>query len=86
MHVLVGSWGQPEALLRDGRADMALLRSPFDRRGTEAEELLSEPRVAALPAVTGSPTAPGCAAPTWPPNHYPVGRSRPGRHRLLGRA
>jgi DNA-binding transcriptional LysR family regulator len=50
VHVLVGSWGQPEALLREGRADAALLRSPFNRRGIEVEELLSEPRVAALPA------------------------------------
>jgi DNA-binding transcriptional LysR family regulator len=49
-HVLVGTWGQPETLLRDGRADVALLRSPFNPRGIEVEELLSEPRVAALPA------------------------------------
>jgi DNA-binding transcriptional LysR family regulator len=50
VHVLVGSWGQPEALLREGRADVALLRSPFNPRGIEVDELLSEPRVAALPA------------------------------------
>src|SRR5207244_5790533 len=47
---LVGSWGQPERPLRDGRADVALLRSPFESRGIEAEELLTEPRLAVLPA------------------------------------
>jgi len=50
VHVLVGSWGQPEALLREGRADVALLRSPFNPRGIEVDELLCEPRLAALPA------------------------------------
>ena len=49
-HVMIGAWGQPETLLRDGRADVALLRSPIDRRGIEVEVLLCEPRVAALPA------------------------------------
>jgi DNA-binding transcriptional LysR family regulator len=34
--------------LRDGRADVGLVRAPFDDRGLEGEELLSEPRVALL--------------------------------------
>jgi DNA-binding transcriptional LysR family regulator len=34
--------------LRDGRADIGLVRVPFDDRGLEGEELLSEPRVALL--------------------------------------
>lgn len=46
--MLVGSWGQPATLLHEGRADVALLRSPFSARGLEVEELLSEPRVVAL--------------------------------------
>jgi DNA-binding transcriptional LysR family regulator len=48
--VLVGSWGEPAALLRDGRADVGLLRSPFDGRGLDHEPLLTEPRLVALPA------------------------------------
>jgi DNA-binding transcriptional LysR family regulator len=34
--------------LRDGRADIGLVRVPFDDRGLDGEELLSEPRVALL--------------------------------------
>lgn len=41
--------------LRDGRADVALLVSPFDDRGLELEPLLTEPRLAAL--ATGDPLA-----------------------------
>jgi len=44
------SWGGPSALVRTGAADVALLRSPFDADGLEIEELLTEPRVAVLPA------------------------------------
>src|ERR1035441_6107116 len=44
------SWGGPSALVRSGSADVALLRSPFDPDGLEIEELLTEPRVAALAA------------------------------------
>lgn len=44
------SWGGPSALVRTGAADVALLRSPFDPDGLEIEELLTEPRVAVLPA------------------------------------
>ncbi len=43
-------WGAPSALVRSGSADVALLRSPFDPDGLEIEELLTEPRVAALSA------------------------------------
>jgi DNA-binding transcriptional LysR family regulator len=44
------SWGGPSALVRTGAADVALLRSPLDHDGLEIEELLTEPRVAVLPA------------------------------------
>lgn len=37
-------------MLRDGRADVALLHAPFEAHGLDVEPLLSEPRVAALPA------------------------------------
>jgi DNA-binding transcriptional LysR family regulator len=36
--------------VRDGVADAAILRAPFDSRGLDTEVLLAEPRVAALPA------------------------------------
>jgi DNA-binding transcriptional LysR family regulator len=38
------------AAVRDGVADAAILRAPFDSRGLDTEVLLAEPRVAALPA------------------------------------
>jgi DNA-binding transcriptional LysR family regulator len=50
VEITVASWGRPAALVRDGSADVALLRSPFQHSGLEVEELLSEPRVAALAA------------------------------------
>jgi len=36
--------------LRDGHAEVALIREPFDDRGLDSEELFSEPRVVLLPA------------------------------------
>jgi DNA-binding transcriptional LysR family regulator len=38
------------AAVREGVADAAILRAPFDPRGLDTEVLLAEPRVAALPA------------------------------------
>lgn len=32
-------------MLRDGRADVALLQTPFDERGLDHESLVTEPRV-----------------------------------------
>ncbi|MEU4393539.1 LysR substrate-binding domain-containing protein [Kribbella sp. NPDC023855] len=48
--VVVGGSGEPIAMLRDGRADVALLRSPFDDLGLDSETLVVEPRLAVLPA------------------------------------
>lgn len=48
--VVVGGSGEPIAMLRDGRADVALLRSPFDGRGLDSQTLVVEPRLAVLPA------------------------------------
>jgi DNA-binding transcriptional LysR family regulator len=48
--VIVGGIGQPIAMLRDGRADVALLRSPFDDQGLDSQTLVVEPRLAVLPA------------------------------------
>jgi DNA-binding transcriptional LysR family regulator len=48
--VKIVSHDGPSPLIRQGTADVALLRSPFDPDGLEIEELLTEPRVAALAA------------------------------------
>lgn len=48
VEILVSPYRRQAELVRDGRADMALLNSPFDARGLETELLLSERRVAAL--------------------------------------
>jgi DNA-binding transcriptional LysR family regulator len=46
-----GQWTDPTAGLRDGIVDAALLRTPIpDTEGLVLEELLSEPRVLAVPA------------------------------------
>lgn len=42
--------GGSAAAVRTGAADAAILRTPFDQRGLDAEVLLTEPRVAVLPA------------------------------------
>jgi LysR family transcriptional regulator, benzoate and cis,cis-muconate-responsive activator of ben and cat genes len=49
--VLLCGPGEQERLLRDGRADVALLHRPFDSAaGFDAEELQAEGQVAVLPA------------------------------------
>jgi DNA-binding transcriptional LysR family regulator len=50
VEIKVVTWGEPPALVRDGSADLALLRGPFTQHSLEIEELLSEPRVVALAA------------------------------------
>jgi DNA-binding transcriptional LysR family regulator len=50
LEVTIVSGAGPSALVRSGSADVALLRSPFQPDGLEIEELLTEPRVAALAA------------------------------------
>ncbi|MFD7708875.1 LysR family transcriptional regulator [Streptomyces sp. NPDC059785] len=42
-------WWEQDAPLRDGRADVGLLRRPFDEKGLRTVPLGSEPRVACLP-------------------------------------
>ncbi|MFD6264111.1 LysR family transcriptional regulator [Micromonospora chalcea] len=56
VEVLLCGIGEQERLLRDGRADVALLHLPFDSTtGLDTEELITEPQVAILPA--GHPLA-----------------------------
>ncbi|MEU4295344.1 LysR family substrate-binding domain-containing protein [Kribbella sp. NPDC026596] len=60
-------------MVRDGRADVALVSRPFDESGLEAELLYTERRVAALPAghelaareVLESVDLAGIPAPRW---------------------
>jgi DNA-binding transcriptional LysR family regulator len=50
VRILFGHPGGPAAAVRSGAADVAILRTPFDTRGLDTELLLTEPRVAVLPA------------------------------------
>ncbi|BBH68605.1 LysR family transcriptional regulator [Actinoplanes sp. OR16] len=51
VEVLLCGPGEQEAILRDGRADVALLHRPFDSAaGLDTEELTTEGQVAILPA------------------------------------
>jgi DNA-binding transcriptional LysR family regulator len=50
VHLLFGYPGGPAAALRNGSADVAILRLPFEQHGLDTELLLTEPRVAVLPA------------------------------------
>jgi DNA-binding transcriptional LysR family regulator len=50
VRLLFGHPGGPAAAVRGGAADVAILRAPFDQRGLDTELLLTEPRVAVLPA------------------------------------
>ncbi|NUR97705.1 MAG: LysR family transcriptional regulator [Kribbellaceae bacterium] len=49
IEVVVSGFGEQADMVRDGRADVALVSRPFDDLGLEMEELYTEPRVAALP-------------------------------------
>lgn len=50
VEIMVSGYREQAGMVRDGRAEAAVLSSYFDRRGLESEPLASEPRVAALPA------------------------------------
>jgi LysR family transcriptional regulator, benzoate and cis,cis-muconate-responsive activator of ben and cat genes len=76
--VILCGIGEQERLLRDGRADVALLHRPFDSTtGFDTEELLTEGQVVLLPAghaLTGRTHVrladvaelPGLPMPRWP--------------------
>ncbi|OLB73833.1 MAG: LysR family transcriptional regulator [Actinobacteria bacterium 13_2_20CM_2_71_6] len=85
--VLLCGIAEQERLLRDGRADVALLHRPFDSTtGFDTEELYTEGQVAVLPAghpLTGRPhlriadvtALPDLPMPRWPGSDgtYPPG-------------
>ncbi|MBW0104733.1 LysR family transcriptional regulator [Pseudonocardia sp. KRD291] len=78
VEVLLCGIGEQERLLRDGRADVALLHRPFDTTaGFDTEELLTESQIVVLPAghsLTGRTHVtmaevselPGLPLPRWP--------------------
>ncbi len=70
VEVLLCAVGEQGPVLRDGRADVALLHLPFDSTaGLDAEELGTEGQVAVLPsghALTGAPTCPWPTSTTCP--------------------
>ncbi len=50
VNVLRTNWDDQTAVLRDGRADVSYIRLPVDQSGLQVRALLTEPRVAVLPA------------------------------------
>ncbi|UMO99776.1 LysR family transcriptional regulator [Amycolatopsis sp. EV170708-02-1] len=50
VELILGGRGEQPSQLRDGRADVALVPSPFDARRLDFEPLLTEPRLVALAA------------------------------------
>ncbi|MFC3505320.1 LysR family transcriptional regulator [Micromonospora krabiensis] len=50
VELLLGGHGEQVPALRDGRADVALLPTPFDDRGLDTEPLVTGPRLVALAA------------------------------------
>ena len=78
VEVLLCGIAEQEGLLRDGRADVALLHRPFDSiAGLDAEELRTEGQVVVLPAghplagrrsmsLAEATTLPGLPTPRWP--------------------
>src|SRR5206468_6224208 len=73
VQVVVSGFGEQADMVRDGRADVALVSRPFDDHGLETELLYTEPRVAALPAphelatreVLAADDLAGIPAPRW---------------------
>ncbi|MCL2731127.1 MAG: LysR family transcriptional regulator, partial [Actinomycetia bacterium] len=50
VEVVRTDWEEQTEMIRDGRVDVGFVRLPCDTRGLELRDLLSEPRVAILPA------------------------------------
>ncbi|WP_174531094.1 LysR family substrate-binding domain-containing protein, partial [Micromonospora maritima] len=87
VEVLLCGIGEQERLLRDGRADVALLHLPFDSTaGLDTEELVTEQQVLVLPAahplagrthlrLTDAEALPDLPTPRWPlpDGTYPEG-------------
>lgn len=48
--VVIGGWAEQSQMVRDGRADVAVIGGPFCAVGLDLEPIFAEPRLAALPA------------------------------------
>lgn len=70
---VVSGFGEQAKYVKSGRADVAILGSPYGDEGLASEHLISEPRVAALPAgheladreVLGAAELVGYPVPRW---------------------
>lgn len=72
--IVVSGYREQANMVRDGRADLALLSSPYDERGLAAETLTTEPRVLALPVgheLVGSETLRCRDLDSWPMPQWP---------------
>jgi DNA-binding transcriptional LysR family regulator len=73
IEIVVSGFGEQADMVRDGRADVALVSLPFDDHGLESELLWTEQRVVALPAthelagrdVLSADDLAGIPAPRW---------------------
>lgn len=50
IELMLGGYGEQLPALHDGRADVALVTTPFDGRGLDSEPLISGPRLVAIAA------------------------------------
>jgi DNA-binding transcriptional LysR family regulator len=50
VELMLGGYGEQLPALRDGRADVALVTTPFDGRGLDSEPLITGPRLVAIAA------------------------------------
>jgi DNA-binding transcriptional LysR family regulator len=84
--VALGGWGEQEAMLGDGRADVAFVRCPFTSAVFDQRVLFEEERVVALPAshplakrrlLRRSELA-GEPVPVWPPATPEIAAHRAG--------
>ncbi|GAA4629115.1 LysR family transcriptional regulator [Actinoallomurus vinaceus] len=83
VELVLGGRGEQAQALRDGRADVALLVSPFDDRGLDFEPLLTQPRLAVLaatdPLAARSSLRLADLAGRRLPDGTPVGQDEPAR-------
>lgn len=80
----LGGRGDQVAALVEGRADVAILPTPFDDHGLDTEPMLTETRLVACRPTTRSPPGRRCAWPTSPAGSFPTGAQPSGTARRPG--
>lgn len=70
---LLGGRGEQVPALHDGRADVALLPTPFDERGLDSEPLLTEPNLVALAITDPLATVPSLSLSDFQGRQLPDG-------------